>query len=97
MTKFTKELIENYADKLLIGLTETETNNLLDEFEVIEENMNLICEIDGIKDVEPQHYPFIIECTLRDGKQVINDDIKDILKNSDKVSDREIEVPKVVG
>lgn len=97
MTKFTKELIENYADKLLIGLTETETKNLLDEFEVIEENMNLICEIDGIKDVEPQHYPFIIESTPRDGKQVINDDIKDILKNSDKVSDREIEVPKVVG
>lgn len=97
MTKFTKELIENYADKLLIGLTETETNNLLDEFEVIEENMNLICEIDGIKDVEPQHYPFIMKCIPRDGKQVINDDIKDILKNSDKVSDREIEVPKVVG
>ena len=45
MTKFTKELIENYGDKLLIGLTETETNNLLDEFEVIEENMNLIYHI----------------------------------------------------
>ena len=58
---------------------------------------NLICEIDGIKDVEPQHYPFIMKCIPRDGKQVINDNIKDILKNSDKVSDREIEVPKVVG
>ena len=42
MSKFTKELIEDYADKLLIGLTEEETTTILDEFEVIEANMDLI-------------------------------------------------------
>ena len=97
MSKFTKELMEDYADKLLIGLTEEETTTILDEFEVIEANMDLINEIEGIKDVEPQHYPFVIEARPRDGKTIKNDDVKDILKNSDKVSDREIEVPKVVG
>lgn len=97
MSKFTKELINDYADKLLIGLTEEETETILDEFEIIESNMDLINEIDGIRNVEPQHYPFIIESHPRDGQKIINDDVKSILKNSDKVSDREIEVPKVVG
>ena len=59
--------------------------------------MELINKIDGICSVEPQHYPFIINSNPRDGKNIENENIEDILKNSDKVSDREIEVPKVVG
>ena len=97
MSNFTKEMIDDYADKLLIGLTDEETKTILDEFEVIEANMDLINEIDGIKDIKPQDYPFIIETNPRDGQTIINDDVKNILKNSDNVSDREIEVPKVVG
>ena len=73
MSKFTKELIKDYADKLLIGLTEEETETILDEFEVIEANMDLINEIDGIKDVPVQDYPFIIEPNIRDGKTISDD------------------------
>ena len=36
MSKFTKEMIDNYADKLLIGLTEEENETVLNEFEIIE-------------------------------------------------------------
>ena len=97
MSKFTKELINDYADKLLIGLTDEETDTISEEFEVIEKNMDLINEIEGISEVEPQHYPFIIEANTRNGKEIVNENIEDILKNCDKVSDREIEVPKVVG
>ncbi len=97
MSKFTKELINDYADKLLIGLTKEETDTIFNEFEIIEANMDLINKIDGISDVEPQHYPFIIKSVPRNGDKIINENIEDILKNSGKVSDREIEVPKVVG
>ena len=97
MSKFTKELIKDYADKLLIGLTDVETDTILNELEIIEANMNLINGIDWIKDVEPQDYPFIIDVEPRNGLEIENDDVSDILKNSDNVSDREIEVPKVVG
>lgn len=97
MSKFTKEMINEYADKLLIGLTEEETNTIYSEFNVIEKNMDLINKIDGISEIEPQHYPFIVEASPRSGKEIINDDVEDLLKNCDKVSDREIEVPKVVG
>ena len=43
--KFTKEMVDNYADKLLIGLTEEENKMVLDEFEIIDKNIDLINEI----------------------------------------------------
>jgi len=97
MSKFTKEMIDEYADKLLIGLSDEENNTLLKEFEIIEARMNLINEIDGINSVEPMHFPFTIESHPRNDKIIQNDNVEELLKNSDKVSDREIEVPKVVG
>ena len=36
MSKFTKEMVDDYANKLLIGLTDEENKNVLDEFEEIE-------------------------------------------------------------
>lgn len=96
MSKFTKEMIDDYADKLLIGLTDEENRTVLNEFETIEARMNLINEIEGLSEIEPMHYPYIIESISRSGKDIKNDSIEDLLKNSDKVSDREIEVPKVV-
>ena len=41
-TKFTKEMVDDYADKLLIGLTEEENQMVLDEFEIIAETINTI-------------------------------------------------------
>ena len=60
MSKFTKEMIADYADKLLIGLTEEENKTLLEEFQVIEARMDLINEIEGLNEIEPMHYPFTI-------------------------------------
>ena len=97
MSKFTKEMIADYADKLLIGLTEEENKTLLEEFQVIEARMDLINEIEGLNEIEPMHYPFTIESRPRTGEAIENDNVEDLIKNSDKVSDREIEVPKVVG
>ena len=97
MSKFNEKMIKNFADKLLIGLTEEETKTILSEFDVVEKNMDLINKIDGISKVDPQHYPFQIDANPRDGHDIENETIDNVLKNSDKVSDREIEVPKVVG
>lgn len=97
MSKFTSEMIDDYANKLLIGLTEEENKTVLEEFGIIENNMEKIANIENISNVDVMHYPFEIESNPRDGQTIINDDIDDLLKNSDKVDDREIEVPKVVG
>ena len=48
MEKFTKEMVDDYADKLLIGLTEEENKMVLDEFEIIDRNIDLINKIPGL-------------------------------------------------
>ena len=98
MSKFTKEMVEEYADKLLIGLTKEETKMVLDEFELIDANIDLINKIPNINDVEPMTHcldDFI--CELDEDIVEDSSSIDDILSNSGQVLDREIMVPKVVG
>ena len=98
MSKFTKELVDDLADKLLIGLSEEENSMVLNEFDAIDANIDLINEIDGIKDVEPMTHcldDFVYE--LREDVAEESIAIEDLLRNSDDTEDREIVVPKVVG
>ena len=98
MKKFTKEMVDEYADKLLIGLTEEENKMVLDEFEVIDKNCDIVNKIPGIDKVEPMTHcldNFIYE--LREDEILPSDSIEDLLSNCDQVNDREVEVPKVVG
>lgn len=97
MAKFTSEMVNDYADKLLIGLTKEENQMVLDEFEIIDKNINLINEIEGIEKVEPMtHCLDDFEFELREDVIEESCDIDDILANCDVHNDREIEVPKVV-
>lgn len=98
MSKFTKDMVEAYADKLLIGLTAVETQRVLDEFEFIDSNIDLINEIPNISEIEPMTHcldDFIYEL----GEDIIEESssLGDILANSDQIIEREIAVPKVVG
>lgn len=96
--KFTKEMVNSYAEKLLIGLTEEENKNVLEEFEIIDKNIDLINKIENLSNIEPMSY------CLDDFSYELDDDIIEesidislALKNSDEVLDREISIPKVVG
>jgi aspartyl-tRNA(Asn)/glutamyl-tRNA(Gln) amidotransferase subunit C len=98
MSKFTKELVDDLADKLLIGLSPEENEMVLSEFDEIDANIDLINDIDGISEVEPMTHcldDFVYE--LREDVAVEGLPIEDILANSDDTEDREIVVPKVVG
>lgn len=99
MNNITEEMIDSYADKLLIGLTDEERKMILEEFSDIEKNMDLINEIPNIKDVEPLSYPFEMYIDeLRDDElhaEEINIDV--LLRNCDRREGREVEVPKVVA
>lgn len=98
MSKFTKEMVLDYADKLLIGLTDEESKRVLDEFELIDSNIDLINKISNIESVEPMTHcldDFI--CEMDEDIAYESSLIEDILANSDEVIDREITVPKVVG
>ncbi len=98
MQKFTKEMVDDYANKLLIGLTEEENKMVLDEFAIIDENIDLINKIPDIEKIEPMTHPlddFI--CELREDNYEESITIEDALSNCDDKEDREVSVPKVVG
>ena len=98
MSKFTKEMVDDYAEKLLIGLTPEENKMVLDEFDVIDEQINIINDIPGIEKVEPMtHALDDFEYELREDIIEESVPIEDLLANSDDVEDDEIVVPKVVG
>ena len=98
MSSFTKEIVDDLANKLLIGLTEEENKMVLEEFEIIDKTINTINEIEDIQKIEPMtHALDDFEYTLRDDIPEESVPIEDLFSNCDVHSAREIEVPKVVG
>ena len=98
MSKFTKEMVDSYANELLIGLTEEENKMVLDEFDVIDKDIDIINTIEGIENVEPMTHALDNSIsTLRDDIPSQSPDIDDLLSNTKQKIGREIEVPKVVG
>ncbi len=97
MQKFTKEMVDDYAEKLLIGLSNEENEQVLDEFQIIDENIDLINKIPNIEKIEPMTHcldDFIYE--LREDNVEEELDIEEALSNCDDKTDREVSVPKVV-
>ena len=98
MGKFTKEMVDDYADKLLIGLTADENKQVLDEFEIIDANIDLINEIPNIEKVEPMtHALDNFECDFRE--DVVEESISrdKLLENADDEDGEYVIVPRMVG
>lgn len=97
MGKFTKEMVDDYADKLLIGLTPEENKMVLDEFDYIDKNIDIINEIPGISSVEPMSWCLDdFEFELREDIPEEPIDIDLLLQNCDDYRVCEVKVPKVV-
>ena len=98
MTKFTTELVDDLAAKLLIGLSKEENQMVLDEFAIIDETLKKVDVFENIKQIEPMtHCLDDFVCTLRDDEATDSIPIEDALRNCDQTEGREVEVPKVVG
>ncbi len=99
MQKFTREMVDDYADKLLIGLTEEENKMVLDEFEIIDSTIDIINEIPNIEKVEPMtHALDNFEYELREDVPEESVPLDELLANCDDVTaDGEVQVPRVVG
>ena len=98
MSKFTSEMVDDYADKLLIGLTREENKMVLDEFDIIDKNLDLVNQIPNISEVEPMtHTLDDFEFKLREDEVVPSVPVDLLLRNSDDVFGDEIVVPLVVG
>ena len=98
MNKFTKEMVDDYADKLLIGLTEEENKMVLEEFEIIDKTIDLINQIPNIDKVEPMtHALDNFECDFREDIKEESVPIENLLANADDEDGTNIIVPRMVG
>lgn len=96
--KFTSELVDDLAAKLLIGLSPEENKMVLDEFAIIDENLSKVDVFPNIKEVKPMtHTLDDFTFTLRSDEAKESISIDDALKNCERTEGREVEVPKVVG
>lgn len=92
-----KKMLEMLANKLMFTMDDSEYDTLLDEFDIILKQMDLIGKIDNIVDVEPMSYPFVLsDVVLREDE--VNDElpIDDILQNSGSNLYNQVKLPKVV-
>lgn len=97
MNRFTKKMVDDYADKLLIGLTEAENKQVLEEFEIIDKNCDIVTKIENIESIEPMSYCLDdFYCELREDVAEESVPIDILLSNCERVKDREVELVKVV-
>lgn len=92
-----KELLKEYAGKLMFDMNEEEYVTLQNEFEVILKQVELIDQIDGVKEVKPMSFPFVTyDAKLREDKINQTIAVEDVLANADRSASDQVKVPKVV-
>lgn len=98
MIKISKETLKEAAEKLMFTMSESEYQILLEEFESIIKQMELISKIEGVDDATPMTFPFEVATDfLREDEPEAPLDRDAALKNAKDVVDGQIRLPKVVG
>ena len=92
-----KDMLKMLANKLMFTMDDSEYDTLLDEFDIILKQMDLIGKIDNIESVEPMSYPFELDdVVLRDDEVIDELEIDEILQNSGSNLYNQVKLPKVV-
>lgn len=92
-----KETLKMLANKLMFTMEDSEYDTLLEEFDTIQKQMDLIGKIEGIENVEPMSYPFSLDdVCLREDEVIDELEIDEILLNSGSNLYNQVKLPKVV-
>lgn len=92
-----KETLVMLANKLMFTMEDSEYDSLLEEFDAMMKQMDLIGKIDGIENVEPMTYPFMLsDVCLREDIVSEELEIDEILTNSGDTLYNQVKLPKVV-
>lgn len=96
--EFTADMVDEYANKLLIGLSKEENNMVLEEFSKIDRNIASIEQIPGIEKAEPMSW-CLDRCVenLREDVPCESIPLDKAFQNCDRTTDREIEIARVVA
>ena len=97
MKKVDIDVLKEAASKLMFDMSDSEYETLLEEFEIITKQMELIAEIPGVDDAEPMTFPFDVYVTyLREDVPTEPLSREEALKNAEEVVNGQIRLPKVV-
>ena len=97
MKKVGIDVLKEAASKLMFDMSDSEYETLLEEFEIITKQMELITEIPGVDDAEPMTFPFDVYVTyLREDVPTEPLSREEALKNAKDVVNGQIRLPKVV-
>ena len=97
MKNINKETLKTAANKLMFDMSEEQYNHLLNEFDVIVSQMNLIGKIKGVDNATPMTFPFDVTSTkLREDVATTPLERDVALKNAKDVVDGQIRLPRVV-
>lgn len=98
MKKVNKDVLKDTASRLMFNMSEDEYDTLLNEFDVIIKQMELIGNIEGVDEITPMTFPFDVSNSfLREDVASSPLDKAEALKNAKDVVDNQIRLPKVVG
>lgn len=97
MEKVTLEILKKAANNLMFDMSSEQYNTLLNEFDVVLEQMNIIGTLQGIDEAEPMTFPFDVSIDyLREDIPSEPLSQNDALKNAHDVVLGQIKLPKVV-
>ena len=92
-----KETLVMLANKLMFTMEDSEYDTLVDEFDTIIKQMDLIGKIEGINEIEPMVYPIeLSDIVLREDNVSEELEIDEILINSGSKLYNQVKLPKVV-
>ncbi len=96
--KFTEELINTYANNLMFRLNEEEITDLITDLVTLETKMDYLNKNIDLNDVEILSHPFDLDdVKLREDIASESISTEEAFKNTKKVTNGEIEVPRVVN
>ena len=95
----TKEMLKDYARKLMFDMEDKEYDTLQDEFEIILKQMKLIENIKDIKKTEPLFYPYVsyeakLRCDEINEMEMLS--VNEVLENTEHQVRDQVKVPRVV-
>ena len=98
MKTVNKKILKDVANKLMFDMDDSQYDTLLEEFDVILKQMDIISDIPNIDDVAPMTFPFDVTTSyLREDVASKPLSQEEALKNASDVVDGQIRLPKVVG
>ena len=98
MKKISKTTLHEIASTLMFDMEDAQYDTLIDEFDVVLKQMDLISQIPGVDEVEPMTFPFEVTVSyLREDEATTPTSREEALKNAKEVVDGQIRLPKVVG